>query len=369
MQLSIRAARIHTGERVVPGGVLRVADGRVVAVEPHGSGDVDLGDWTLVPGFVDAHTHGGGGASFADDPDTVLAHQRAHGTTSTVASLVSQSLDALEAQVRALAPRVRAGDLAGIHLEGPWLAAGRRGAHPASQLRAPAPADVGRLLDAGGGAVVLATLAPELPGALEAIRLLVARGVVAAVGHTDADLDQVRAAIAAGATGATHLFNAMPPLHHRHPGPVLGLLADDRVWLELICDGVHLDPALAAYVIGRHPGRVVLVTDAMAAAGCADGSYTLGDLPVDVVGGVARIAGTDTIAGSTLTQDAALRLAVAAGVPWADAVPLLTLHPARYLALEGVGALVPGAWADAVALDSRLHPRAVLRHGTWIVTP
>jgi len=369
MELRIGAARVHTGRRVLADGVLVVADGRVARVEASGRRDVDLGGWALVPGFVDAHTHGGGGASLADDPDAVLALQRAHGTTSTVASLVSQSLGTLAAQVRALAPRVRAGDLAGIHLEGPWLAAARRGAHPEGQLRAPAASEVAGLLDAGEGAVVMATLAPELPGALDAVELLARRGVVAAVGHTDASLDQVRAAIAAGATGATHLFNAMPPLHHRHPGPVLGLLADDRVWLELICDGVHLDPTLAAYVLRQHPDRAVLITDAMAAAGCPDGAYALGDLPVEVSGGVARVAGTDTIAGSTLTQDAALRVAVAAGVDWAAAVRALTLNPARYLGLQGVGELTPGSWADAVALDERWRVRAVLRRGEWVVAP
>nr|NLI49944.1 N-acetylglucosamine-6-phosphate deacetylase [Propionibacterium sp.] len=368
--LRVRAARLHDGTAVQPGGVLVTEGGRVAAVEPAGSpADVDLGSWTLVPGFVDVHAHGGGGASFADDPAAALATHRRHGTTSSVASLVSQSLDTLEAQVRTLAPLVAAGELAGVHLEGPWLAPGRKGAHPADQLRAPAPADVARLLDAGAGAVRMVTLAPELEGGLAAVGLIAGRGLVVAIGHTDAPAEVVARAIGAGATGATHLFNAMPPLHHRHPGPVLALLADDRVWLELVCDGVHLDPALVAYLVRQHPGRVVFVTDAIAAAGSPDGAYRLGDLPVEVTGGVARIAGTDTIAGSTLTLDAALRTAIAAGVDWAVAVRAATANPAAYLRLAEVGALVPGAWADAVALDADWRVRAVLRRGAWVVPP
>ncbi len=368
--LRVRAGGVHDGTTVRSGGVLVVDGQRIAALEPvDAPADVDLGDWTLVPGFVDAHGHGGGGASYPDDPAAAVAVHRLHGTTSIVASLVSQSLDTLEAQVRGLAPLVTAGELAGIHLEGPWLAEGRKGAHPADQLRAPAASDVTRLLDAGAGTVRMVTLAPELAGGPAAIALIAGRGIVAAVGHTDADAAVVRAAIEAGATGATHLFNAMPPLHHRHPGPVLALLADDRVWLELICDGVHLDPALVAYLMARHPGRVVLVTDAVAAAGSPDGAYRLGDLPVEVSGGIARIAGTDTIAGSTLTLDAALRVAVGAGVPWPDAVAALTVNPARYLGLEAVGRLAPGCWADAVALDADLTVRAVLRRGVWVVAP
>lgn len=368
--LRIRAGRVHDGTTVRAGGVLVVDGPRIAALEPPDApADVDLGDWTLVPGFVDAHGHGGGGASYPDDPAAAVATHRRRGTTSIVASLVSQSLDTLEAQVRTLAPLVAAGELAGVHLEGPWLAPGRKGAHPADQLRAPAASDVTRLLDAGAGAVRMVTLAPELAGGPAAIELIAGRGIVAAVGHTDADAAGVRSAIEAGATGATHLFNAMPPLHHRHPGPVLALLADDRVWLELICDGVHLDPALVAYLVRQHPGRVVFVTDAMAAAGSPDGAYTLGDLPVEVSGGIARIAGTDTIAGSTLTLDGALRVAVSAGVDWAVAVRALTANPAAYLRLDGVGALAPGNWADAVALDADWRVRAVLRRGAWVMPP
>ena len=374
--LRLRAARVFTGHELLDDGVLVVEDGRVVAVgaacdlpTTGDTADTDLGDVLLAPGFVDVHCHGGGGAAFADDPDAALALHRSCGTTTSVASLVTQSLDVLAAQVLALAPLVAAGELAGIHLEGPWLAPGRKGAHPLDKLRSPAPDEVARLVDAGGGAVRMVTIAPELTGGLAAIALLAARGVVAAVGHTDADLATTRAAVDAGATGATHLFNAMPGLHHREPGPVLGLGDDARVWLELIADGVHVHPELLAATFRAAPGRVVLVTDAMAAAGCSDGDYTLGDLAVEVRGGVARLAGQDTIAGSTLTLDAAVRLVIGAGVPWREALRAATVHPARYLGLRDVGDLRPGGRADAVVLDDAWGVRGVLRGGAWVRRP
>jgi N-acetylglucosamine-6-phosphate deacetylase len=268
--------------------------------------------------------------------------------------------------VGCLATLVEAGDLAGIHLEGPWLALRYKGAHPPQLLTDPDPAEVARLLDAGRGAVRMVTLAPERPGAIDAIRLLAERGVVAAIGHTDADFDTCRAAIDAGATGATHLFNAMAPLKHREPGPVLALWQDRRVYLELIMDGVHVRPELVAFVASTAPARVVLVTDAMAAAASEDGDYVLGELPVEVRGGVARIAGTDTIAGSTLTLDVGVRNAVTAGVPFAQAVRSATALPADYLGLPDVGRLVAGARADLVVLDSALLVTRVMHRGTWL---
>ena len=227
------------------------------------------------------------------------------------------------------------------------------------------PAEVAELLDAGRGAVRMVTLAPERTGALESIALMTGRGVVAAIGHTDADYDACRAAIDAGVTGATHLFNAMAPLRHREPGPVLALWEDRRVYLELILDGVHVRPELVAFVMGTAPDRVVLVTDAMAAAASDDGDYVLGELPVEVRDSVARIAGTDTIAGSTLTLDAAVRHAVAAGVPLAQAVRSATALPSDYLGLADVGRLAPGLRADLAVLDESLFVTRVLHRGSW----
>lgn len=324
----------------------------------------------VVPGYVDVHSHGGGGASFVtEDPDVArraLAAHRRLGVTTMVASLVTGTTADLTRQVACLAGLVESGELAGIHLEGPWLALEYKGAHPPLLLADPLPDAVAELLDAGRGAVRMVTIAPERTGAMESIRLMASRGVVAAIGHTDADYDTCRAAVDAGATGATHLFNAMAPLRHREPGPVLALWEDPRVYLELIMDGVHVRPELVAFVAATEPDRVVFVTDAMAAAASSDGDYVLGELPVEVREGVARIAGTDTIAGSTLTLDRAVRNAVAAGVPLARAVRSATALPADYLSLLDVGRLAAGHRADLVVLDDALVASRVMHAGAWV---
>ena len=326
---------------------------------------------TVVPGFVDAHSHGGGGAAFTSgdpaDAATVLATHRAHGTTSMMASLVTDTTERLEASVRALAPMVRSGELAGIHLEGPWLSGAHCGAHDPSLLRAPDPAEVTRLLDAGDGTVRMVTLAPELDGGLEAVAVLALRGVIAALGHSDATYAVAQEAIGAGATVATHLFNAMRPIHHREPGPVLALVEDPRAFVELIADGVHLHPAVLHWAASAAPHRFLLVTDAMGAAGAADGDYRLGPAAVQVRDGVARLASNGAIAGSTLTMDRAVRYAVqTAGLPFDDVVEAATATPARLLGLTDVGAIEPGRRADLVHLDDDLQVAAVMRAGRWL---
>ena len=211
-------------------------------------------------------------------------------------------------EVLALGGLVEDGVVDGVHLEGPWLSTLQCGAHDPALLRAPAADEVERLV--GHPAVRMVTIAPELPDAIDAVRRITGLGAVAAVGHTDADLAQTRAAIAAGATQATHLFNAMRPLRHRDPGAVLALLEDPGVALEVIRDGVHLDPDVCRWLDATlAPDRLVAVTDAMAAAGAGDGDYPLGGLGVEVADGVARVAGTDTIAGSTATMDRLFRSA------------------------------------------------------------
>ena len=353
-------------------GWLEVEGDHVVAAglgSPPRPADEHL-DGIVAPGYVDVHCHGGGGASFVtEDPDVarhVLAVHLGRGTTTMVASLVTGSIPDLARQTATLAGLVESGELGGVHLEGPWLCKKYKGAHPADLLTDPTPETVAELIAAGRGAVRMVTIAPERPGAMDAIAQLAEAGVVVAVGHTDVDFDACQAAIEAGARGATHLFNAMAPLRHRDPGPVLALWEDPRVYLELIMDGVHVRPELVAFVMATEPGRVVLVTDAMGAACADDGDYVLGELPVEVREGVARIAGTDTIAGSTLTLDAAVRHCVAAGVPLAQAVRSATAIPADYLGLTDVGRLAPGKRADLVVLDEELQVTRVLQRGRWL---
>lgn len=317
----------------------------------------------LTAGFIDLHGHGGGGASYDDGADairTARRFHRAHGTTRAVISLVTAPLDALDRRVAVIADLVDSDpDILGSHLEGPFLELAHKGAHEASLLRAPDPDAVARLLRAGCGTVRQITIAPELAGGIDAVRVAVASGAVAAVGHTGAGADASAAAFDAGATLLTHAFNAMPGLHHREPGPVGAAAADLRVTLEIIADGVHVHPDVIRIAFAAAPGRIALVTDAMAAAGMGDGRYDLGTLAVDVVDGVARLAQGGAIAGSTLTQDAALRHAVASGVALQEAVSALTSTPARVLGRGDLGALEPDRLADAVLLTRDLAVCAV----------
>ncbi|WP_243230727.1 N-acetylglucosamine-6-phosphate deacetylase [Microbacterium sp. CIAB417] len=320
----------------------------------------------LSPGFIDIHGHGGAGASYDEGVEairTARALHRAHGTTRAVLSLVTASLDDLARRASEIADLTEADpEILGSHLEGPFLDPGHQGAHEPSLLRAPIAADVQRLLDAGRGTVRQVTIAPELPGGIDAIRSVVAAGAAAAVGHTDADAAMAAAAFDAGATILTHAFNAMRGIHHRAPGPVLAAAADRRVVLEAIADNVHLDPHVIKLVFDAAPDRVALVTDAMAAAGSADGHYDLGAVKVTVSDGVARTDDTGSIAGSTLTQDVALQRAVQAGVPLAAAIRALTETPAAAIgAGDRVGRLDTGMLGDAVLLDAQLRV-----HRVWV---
>ena len=256
--------RLVTPEGIVDGW-LETAGQTITAIgagKPPRRADSDLAGQWVVPGFVDIHVHGGAGADFSagrpGQARRVVGLHRRHGTTTMLASLVTADLDTMVASAAALADLVDAGEVVGIHLEGPFLAPARCGAHDPGLLRAPEPDLVDRLISGGQTQIRMVTLAPEQPAAIDAVHRLADAGVVVAIGHTDATYEQTRAAIDAGATVATHLFNAMGPLHHREPGPVPALLEDDRVSVELICDGVHLHPAVIRWAVrtaGATPGR------------------------------------------------------------------------------------------------------------------
>ncbi|CAL9451219.1 N-acetylgalactosamine-6-phosphate deacetylase [Streptomyces sp. enrichment culture] len=372
----LTGARVVLPDGVAEDGRVTVEGSRIAADVPGEAGTLDLAGHWVVPGFVDMHVHGGGGASFsagsAEEALRAIATHRAHGTTTMVASTVTGGLDELARQAAVLSELVEQGDLAGIHFEGPFIARSRCGAHDPGLLRDPDPADVRALVEAARGAARMVTLAPELPGGLESVRLLADSGVIAAIGHTDASYEAVLEAIGAGATVATHLFNAMPALLHRAPGPVAALLEDERVTVELINDGVHLHPAVLELAFARAgAGRVALVTDAMGAAGMGDGLYPLGPLKVRVTDGVARLVEGGSIAGSTLTLDEALRRAVTVdGLRIEDAVRALALNPARLLGVaDRVGSIEPGKDADLVVLDDGYRVAGVMRRGEWLVPP
>ncbi len=379
MTTLLTASVIASGGSLLRPGWLEV-DGSTVlragAGQPGRPADVGLGELIVVPGFVDLHVHGGGGGTFGvDDAENrqAVALHRSRGTTRMLASLVSASRDALVRSIEVLSASVDEGLLAGVHLEGPWLAGARRGAHRPEYLRDPEPAGVEAALRAGRGAVRMITFAPERAGALAAIRRTARAGVVAAVGHTDAGYELTRQAIDAGARVATHVFNAMRPVHHRDPGPVVAVIEDDRVSVELVLDGTHLHPAIYRWVVAStSPGRPVLVTDAMAAAGAPDGRYQLGGGSVEVRSGVARSADGGALAGSTATMDQLFRNAVAYGGGGDDAllaaVRQTSTNPADALGWTGHD-LTAGGRADLVALDAALAPVAVMISGSWLPTP
>ena len=373
MTTVIHSARLVDDGEVTDDAWVAFADGVVLRA---GTGEewralragdaIDAAGAYLTPGFVDIHGHGGGGGTYEHGLDAIAAARAVHlarGTTRAVLSLVTASIDDLAAQVGMIADlSERDATILGTHLEGPFLDPGHKGAHTESLLRAPDEAAVARLVEAGRGTVRQVTLAPELPGGLAATAQFVAAGVAVAVGHTNATEAEASAAFDAGATLLTHAFNAMPGIHHRAPGPVVAAMRDERVTLELIADGIHVHPDVIALAFAGAPGRIALITDAMGAAGEPDGAYELGGLAVTVTDGVARLDEGGAIAGSTLTQDAALRLVVAGGLPVADAVAALTSVPARAIGLAGrYGSLRPGAAADAVLLDDALQVA-----GVWV---
>lgn len=365
-------------------GVVTVEDGVVASVAPADTpGSSPAPGTVILPGLLDIHCHGGGGHSFATtDPAEALAAAAWHaaaGTTGVMASLVTAAPGELLGQVRALAPLVAAGQLLGIHLEGPFLAPARRGAHAPWLLRDPDPALVADLLEAAGGAIKVVTVAPERPGAAPVAAMLRAAGVVVGFGHTDASYECMARALAdaSGDGLVTHLGNAMPALHHRAAGPVAAALAaaaGDEASVELIADGVHVDAGFTRLVFAAAaPGRVVLVTDATAAAGMADGDYVLGPLRVTVAGGLARLtadddaAGDGAIAGGTSTLLRVAAVAQRAGVRLADALRAASAAPARVLGLSASrGALARGMVADLVVTDENLALRRVMRAGRWL---
>jgi N-acetylglucosamine-6-phosphate deacetylase len=349
-------------------------DGRVLAtgtgsgwreLADDGAEVLDGTDHFLTPGLLDIHNHGGAGASYGDSADAIRTARRLHrqhGTTRQLLSLVTDAPDVLISQVQvAAAETQRDPTILGIHLEGPFLSRQYCGAHDPGLVRDPDPDLVERLLSAADGSLRQVTMAPERVHFAESARILAEAGVVVAAGHTAATFEQARVAIGVGATLLTHAFNAMPGVHHRAPGPVLAFVENPGGWLEVIDDGVHVRPEVIRMTCQLAPGRVALVSDAMAAAGVGDGRYRLGNLDIDVTGGVARMAEGKSLAGSTLTLDVAVARAVQeVGLTPLAAVEAATAIPAQILGVDDrFGRLEPGYAGDAVLFDKDWQVRRV----------
>lgn len=365
----LTAARLATPTQLFSDGAYVVVDEGTVSEVGGGAPPtrrhpvVDLGNTLISPGFIDVHVHGGGGyevncatrAEVESSVRRVARFHARHGTTALLATTVSDSPEALRTAVEGVAEVARTPNSAvlGSNLEGPWIARSRAGAQFPDAIRPPSLDELADLVSRGQGTLRVVTVAPELEGGLELVRAARAAGLVVAIGHTDADYETATLAFDAGARHATHLFNAMAPIHHRRPGPVAAALADSRVSLEIVADGVHIHPALISLVAMIAPERLVLMTDAIGATGSAPGRYRLGPLEVVVNEDRAVLADHEgSLAGSVLTMDRAVALAVTvAGVPLLTALQGATLHPASVLGERTKGFLGPGADADIVVLD------------------
>lgn len=373
--VTLADVRVVTPHRVIKRGWVRLDGDQIQSV---GEGDVvrngkviSLNGAWLLPGFVDVHMHGGGGHDVSRSQGDMLAaadFHLLHGTTRALVSLVTASVDDLCRQLGWVAD-LRSDQIVGAHLEGPFLSVTRCGAQNPDHMIAPDLPTLRRLIAAARGRLATITIAPELPNALDLIQAAAGEGVVVAIGHSDADYRQAMAGYDAGATLTTHLFNGMPPMHHRSPG-VAGAALGSGAYCEVINDGIHVHASLVS-LVAAEKGRLVLITDAIEAAGADDGDYVVGGLAVRVQGGQARLASTGALAGSTLTMDRAVRRAVRdCGLSIAEAAAAAATNPARMLGLSGVcGSIRTGLAADFVAMDSELNVLNVMKAGRWISQP
>jgi N-acetylglucosamine-6-phosphate deacetylase len=386
--LPMTTTLLHVGRAFTPSTELHDAailfrDGIIEAVGPRdsislppGATEINATDKIAAPGFIDVHIHGAGGRDVmeasGDAMKAVAQTVAARGTTSLVATTVTANPDAICKSAQSIAKYIalqhQAADfraeVLGIHFEGPFISPVRRGVHPPEWIRLPSADMLSKFIESAGGNAQMLTIAPELLGAIPCIDAARKSGMVVGIGHTDATYEQARAAIARGAHHAIHVFNAMRPFSHRDSGVIGAVLTSPEVTAELIADGVHVeDIAMKMLLQAKGTAGVILISDGTSATGMPDGNYMLGDLQVTVSGGVCRNS-EGKLAGSTLTLDRALRNIVNLGIPFADALRMLTLNPATLLGIEfKKGSLRPGADADILLLDQGLQITQVFTRG------
>jgi N-acetylglucosamine-6-phosphate deacetylase len=387
--IAIYAGAILTPHEELRDCVLLVEDGKIIGLGPRDEVRVPAdavhyaaGDKIVVPGFVDIHVHGAGGHDVMEANaralDRITSTLARYGTTSILATTVTAPVEETCHSLQGIARYIRnhekmgestrpAAEILGIHLEGPFINKARRGVHPPDAIARPSAEALAQFREAADGLVKILTIAPELPGALELIASAVAEGVVVAVGHTDADYEQTRAAFSAGARHAVHFFNAMRPFTHRDPGVIGAVLTEPEMTAEVIADGIHVSgPAIQVLIGTKGFHTVLLASDGTSATGMPDGNYRLGTMEVSVKGGVCRNS-EGKLAGSTLTLDRALRYLVELGVPFIEAVRMATVLPARRIGLAGKkGILAIGADADLVLLTQDLRVDAVMTRGVGL---
>jgi N-acetylglucosamine-6-phosphate deacetylase len=386
---AIYASAILTPHEELRDCVILVEDGKIAGLGPRDEVRVPAdavhyaaGDKIVVPGFVDIHIHGAGGHDVMEANaralDRITSTLARYGTTSILATTITAPVEETCRSLQGIARYIRnheklgdstrpAAEILGIHLEGPFISKARRGVHPPDAIARPSAETLAQFREAAEGLVKLVTIAPELPGALELIASSVAEGVVVAVGHTDADYEQTRAAFSAGARHAVHFFNAMRPFSHRDPGVIGAVLTEPEMTAEVIADGVHVSgPAIQVLIGTKGFHTILLASDGTSATGMPDGNYRLGTLDVTVKGGVCRNS-EGKLAGSTLTLDRALRYLVELGVPFIEAVRMATVLPARRIGLAGKkGILAVGADADLVVLTQDLRVDGVMTRGVGL---
>lgn len=368
----LRARRLLTEQGWLDDHQLRIEEGIITTIEPIPSGvmgrDADL----LCPAYIDPHVHGGGGVDVmdeaADSLDKLAMHKAREGVASWLPTTVTAPLQDIHGALQRIAHRYHSGgpgaQVLGSYLEGPYFTPQNKGAHPPELFRELELNELDELIAISRQTLRVVALAPEKPGSLQAIRHLRQQDVRVMLGHSAATWEQTRAAFDAGANGLVHCYNGMTGLHHREPGMVGAGLTDPRAWLELIADGHHVHPAAMTLCCNCAKDRIVLITDAMQAAGMPDGRNTLCGETVDMRGGIVRTA-SGGLAGSTLSVDAAVRNMVEfTGSTPEDAIHMASLHPARLLGIDHqLGSLKTGKRASIIALDSALHLQQIWIQG------
>lgn len=372
MSTRLRARRVLTEQGWLDDRQLWIENETIVAIEPIPAGVMVRDAELLCPAYIDIHVHGGDGVDVMDDSPNVLdkiaLHKAREGVGGWLPTTVTAPFEDIERAVQRIARRCQTGgpgaSVLGSYLEGPWFTPQNKGAHPPELFRELLISEIDRLIALSHNTLRVVALAPEKPLAIEAIRHLKSRGLRVMLGHSAASYEETIRALDAGADGLVHCFNGMTGLHHRNPGMVGAGLADKRAWLELIADGHHVHPAAMNICCSCAKSRILLITDAMQAAGMPDGGYSICGHPVTMQNGIVRTQ-SGGLAGSTLSLDAAVRNMVnSVGVTAEEAIHMASLHPARMLGLDNtLGSLAPGKRASMVALNQQLFVQNIWVNG------